>query len=184
MPQKRNPDAAELVRGKTARVHGDLAALLSLTRALPMAYNRDLQEDREPLFHAVETTLACTGVVSGMWRTLSIEPDRFEDELRGDFSLATEIADSLATSGVPFREAHGVAARIVRHCEERGIGLDRLSSDEAASFHPALASGIGALVDPRAAVERRTSTGGTAWTEVQRQVRALRAALGGDGTAS
>jgi len=184
MPQKRNPDAAELIRGKAARVHGHVAALLSLTRGLPLAYNRDLQEDRAPLFDAVETTLACLQVAAGAWRTLTLAPDRFERALRGDFALATEIADRLAGGGVPFREAHGVAGRIVRACEERGVGLDGLTAEEAAAFHPALAGGIDDLLDPRAAAERKTSAGGTASREVARQVAALRAAYGGSSTAS
>ncbi len=176
MPQKRNPDAAELVRGKAARVMADLQALLVLTKGLPMAYNRDLQEDREPLFHAVETTLASVGIMAGMWRTLEVKTARFDTALEGDFSLATELADALAARDVPFREAHEVVGRIVRWCEQEGVDLRGLTSGHAASFHPAFAEiDLAAWLDPRAAVARRSSLGGTAWSEVVRQVALLRA---------
>ncbi|MEM7357278.1 MAG: argininosuccinate lyase, partial [Acidobacteriota bacterium] len=131
MPQKRNPDAAELVRGKSARVYGDLTTLLNLVRALPLAYNRDLQEDREPLFDAVETTLASVRIAAGMWRTLRVFHERYESALQGDFSLATELADLLVDRGVPFREAHEVVGRIVVWCEEQGAGLEALTPEGA-----------------------------------------------------
>ncbi len=174
MPQKRNPDAAELVRGKSARVQGDLQALLSLTRTLPMSYNRDLQEDREPLFDAVGTTLAMVRITAGMWRTLTVTRGRFDDELVGDFSLATELADLLAERGVPFREAHEAVGQMVRWCEERGENLSALTGEVARGFHPEMPDEIGPWLDPEAAAERRTSQGGTAWSEVLRQVGELR----------
>ena len=174
MPQKRNPDAAELVRGKAARVVGDLATLLNLVKSLPLAYNRDLQEDREPLFDAVDTTEDCLRMMAGMWESLSIDPERFETALAGDFSLATELADLLAERGVPFREAHNVVGRIVRHCEDKGITLTELTPELAETFHEHLSGDLRPWLDPRQAVERRTSRGGTAWSEVQRQVTNLR----------
>ena len=174
MPQKHNPDAAELVRGKSARVYGDLQALLSLVKALPLAYNRDLQEDREPLFDAVETTRGCARIMAGMWRTLTVARERFETVLQGDFSLATELADLLAERGVAFREAHEVVGRIVRWCEEQGAGLEALTPEAAKRFHPAFPDDLGPWLDPRAAAERRTSYGGTAWSEIERQVATLR----------
>ena len=177
MPQKRNPDAAELVRGKSARVVGDLQTLLVLVRALPLAYNRDLQEDREPLFDAVETTLDSVRITAGMWRTLTVARERFEVALEGDFSLATELADLLAARGVAFREAHDVVGRIVRWCEEQGAGLEALTPEVAQRFHTAFPSDLGPWLDPRAAAARRTSAGGTAWSEIEKQVETLRAAL-------
>jgi argininosuccinate lyase len=173
MPQKRNPDGAELVRGKAARVYGDLQALLALVKGLPLAYNRDLQEDRHALFDALDTTAACLGIMDGMWRTLAVERERFETELHGDTSLATDWADALVERGVPFREAHEILGRVVRRCAERGGGLDRLTADEAERFHPALGE-VRMLLDPRAAAERRTSRGGTAWREIERQIALLR----------
>ncbi len=174
MPQKRNPDGAELVRGKAARVQGDLVSLLALTRSLPLAYNRDLQEDRRPLFDALQTTIDSMQVMTGMWRTLTVHRERYEEALVGDFSLATELADLLVSRGVPFREAHGVVGRIVRHCEDAGGDLGLLTPELAATFHPELGGDLSAWLDPRAAAERRRSTGGTAWVEIQRQVALLR----------
>ncbi len=177
MPQKHNPDAAELVRGKSARVYGNLQVLLSLVKALPLAYNRDLQEDREPLFDAVETTTGCLGIMAGMWRTLTVARERFETALQGDFSLATELADLLAERGVAFREAHEVVGGIVRWCEEQGTGLEALTPEAAKRFHPAFPDDLGSWLDPRAAAERRSSLGGTAWSEIERQVELLRKKL-------
>ena len=174
MPQKRNPDAAELVRGKSARVHGALQALLVMAKGLPLAYNRDLQEDREALFDAVETTLASVEICAGMWRTLEFHHDRFEADLEGDFSLATELADLLVERGVAFREAHEVVGGIIRWCEEQGGNLTLLDGAKAQDFHPAFPDDLGPWLDPRAAAERRSSRGGTAWSEIERQVAMLR----------
>ncbi|MEM6454733.1 MAG: argininosuccinate lyase, partial [Acidobacteriota bacterium] len=175
MPQKRNPDAAELVRGKVGRVFADVQTLLVLTKALPLAYNRDLQEDRAALFDALDTTEASVAITAGMWRTLTVAHDRFEAALAGDFSLATEIADLLAARGVPFREAHEIVGGIVRDCEAAGRGLEPA---HVATFHPALAAeDLGPWLDPHAAAARRTSRGGTAWPEIERQCALLRATL-------
>ena len=177
MPQKRNPDAAELVRGKAGRVLGDLSALLVMVKGLPLAYNRDLQEDREALFDAVETTVACASITAGMWATLSVHTDRYREALAGDFLLATELADYLVERGLPFREAHHVSGRLVRWCERRGVNFTALSPEVLAQHHPLLDEGALAWLDPEAAAERRRSLGGTAWSEVQRQLTLLRATL-------
>jgi len=176
MPQKRNPDAAELVRGRAARVQGDLQTLLSLLRGQPLAYNRDLQEDRRALFDAVASTADCATVLAGTLSELHFV-DRFESELRGDFSLATEVADFLVGEGLSFRDAHGVAARLVKWCEEHEVDLSGVTAEVAGEFHPALAEHLGELLDPRAAAERRTSFGGTAWSEIERQVAIIRQQL-------
>ncbi len=177
MPQKRNPDAAELVRGRAARIQGVLAGLLALVKGLPMSYNRDLQEEREPLMDAVEGTAACVRILQGVWRTLTVRKDRFERELQGDFALATELADHLAARGVPFREAHHAAGRAVRLCEERGTDLAGLTLDDLRAIHPAFDASALAALDPVRAAERRVSRGGTAWSEVRRQVGLLRELL-------
>ena len=174
MPQKRNPDAAELVRGKAARVIGDLVALLTLVKGLPLSYNRDLQEDKAPLFDALDTTRDAARIMAGVWRTLTFDPGRFEAELAGDFSLATDLADHLAAGGVPFREAHEIVGRLVRWCERERRKLGDVAPGEAAGFHPRLAAALGQVLDPRAAAERRSSAGGTAWPEIERQVALLR----------
>ncbi len=176
MPQKRNPDAAELVRGRAARVQGNLQTLLSLLRSQPLAYNRDLQEDRRALFDAVASAADCATVLAGTVRELQFV-DRFETELHGDFSLATEVADFLVGEGLSFRDAHGAAARLVKWCEERDLDLSGVPTEVAGEFHPALANQLGNLLDPRAAAARRTSTGGTSRDEVMRQLHLLRAGL-------
>jgi argininosuccinate lyase len=176
MPQKRNPDAAELVRGKVGRVYGSLTSLLTLVKALPLAYNRDLQEDKHALFQAVDTTMACTRVLTGCYGSLEV---RGGPDLRGDFLLATELADFLAGRGVPFREAHRVVGQLVASCEQRGGNLSLLSLEDLQAAHPAFDAEAIAWLEPEAAVERRTSLGGTAWCEVERQVGVLRGMLGG-----
>jgi argininosuccinate lyase len=163
MPQKRNPDGAELIRGKCAGVFGDLQTLLSLVKNLPLAYNRDLQEDRRALMHALDTTTDSVAMMAALWR---------------DFSLATEIADHLARAGVPFREGYQIAGAIVKHCEARGGNLNLLDRATAAGFHPLLDIDLRELLDPEQAVERRRSHGGTAWVEIERQVDALYALVG------
>jgi argininosuccinate lyase len=174
MPQKRNPDAAELIRGKSGRVVGALTALLVMVKGLPMAYNRDLQEDRPALFDAIHTAIASTRVAAGCIASMTV---REGPDLNGDPLLATELADFLAAQGVPFREAHHVVGRIVRHCEQQNSNLAALSVADLQSFHPAFSFEALAWLDPAAAADRRTSHGGTAWPEIQRQIAALRATL-------
>ena len=172
MPQKRNPDAPELVRGKSGRVVGALNALITMTKGLPMAYNRDLQEDRNALFDALHTTIACVRVTAGCFESMTVKggPD-----LTGDFALTTELADFLASQGVPFREAHHVAGRLVKTCEERGCTLAALKLEDLQAEHAAFTEEALLWLDPETAVERRQSRGGTAWSEVERQIGLLRA---------
>jgi argininosuccinate lyase len=174
MPQKRNPDGAELVRGEAGNVFGHLQALLNLTKGLPLAYNRDLQQERKPLIESVLRTTASVQLLAAMWRDLYIRTARFERELFGDFSLATELADLLVERGVPFREAHGIVARAVRWCEEQGGNLTLLDGGVAQQFHPGFPSDLSIWLDPRAAAERRSSQGGTASTEIERQASLMR----------
>jgi argininosuccinate lyase len=174
MPQKRNPDAAELIRGKSGRVIGDLSALFVMVKGLPLAYNRDLQEDRQALFDAIETTLESVRVMDGMWTSLEVRREHYQKKLEGDFLLATELADYLAAKGVPFREAHHVAGRLVRWCEDRGENFKLLDLPTLRQHHAAFEADALAWLDPASAAERRTSLGGTAWSEVMRQVELLR----------
>jgi argininosuccinate lyase len=178
MPQKRNPDAAELVRGKTARVYGSLVQLLALVKGLPLAYNRDLQEDRSALFDAVMTTLETVELLVEIWRDLAFDSDRFVGELAVSASLATELADGLAALGVPFREAHGVVARLVKDLEREGRELGSLSAEELTAYDSRFPEKAVTWLDPQAAIDRRTSLGGTAWSEVKRQMALLRDLLG------
>jgi argininosuccinate lyase len=174
MPQKRNPDAAELVRGKAGRVYGDLQALLTMVKGLPLAYNRDLQEDRHSLFDAMGTTIACVEMMQGMWATLSVYTERYTEVLKGDFLLATELADYLAAKGVPFRDAHHVSGSLVKWCEDRGGNFSLLTLEVLQEHHSAFEADAFEWLELEAAVERRVSHGGTAWSEVQRQVVLLR----------
>ena len=178
MPQKRNPDGAELIRGEAGMVFGHLQALLTLTKAMPLAYNRDLQQERKPLIESVLRTTASVQLLAAMWRELDVRTQRFERELYGDFSLATELADLLVERGVPFREAHRVVAQAVRWCEEQGGNLGLLDGGAAQRFHSDFPSDLGPWLDPRAAAERRISFGGTASTEIERQSLLLRKLLG------
>ena len=171
MPQKRNPDAAELIRGKTGRVYGSLFSLFTLTKGLPMAYNRDLQEDRHALFDAIHTTLACISVMKGAISSATILEG---PNVEGDALLATEIADYLSSKGVPFRDAHHVSGRVVRYCEEHHIGLHELSLEQYRGFHLEFDDEIWNWLQPSAAVERRNSRGGTAWCEIERQFQQIR----------
>ncbi len=174
MPQKRNPDAAELVRGKSATVLGCCTTLLALPRSQPLAYNRDMQQDREALFVAVDTTIDCILVMTEVWRDLSIDSERYEADLIGDPCLATEVADDLTRGGLPFRTAHSIAARLVRRCESLGCTLDDLAEDQLEAVHAGLAEVVSRVGSPRDAAERRRSHGGSSSSEIARQVDVLR----------
>jgi argininosuccinate lyase len=173
MPQKRNPDAAELIRGKASRVQGNLTAALSLIKGLPLAYNRDLQEIKEVLISSVDLTVSSLRIMVGIWRSLVINSERFATEMHGDFSLATELADALVLRGVPFRDAHQVVAELVRDLEAEGRDLSGLTLEELKSVHSEFQPEVLAWLDPRTAAERRDSQGGTAWSEIERQIALL-----------
>lgn len=171
MPQKKNPDMAELVRGKTGRVYGDLVALLTVMKGLPLAYNRDMQEDKEPLFDAADTTADCLGIMASMMRTVKFRRGRFEKELRGDFLMATELADYLARKGVPFREAHGIVGNVVRECERRRILLTDLSLDVYRSFSPMFDEDLYQHLTPESSIRAKRSAGSTSPREVRRALQ-------------
>ena len=175
MPQKRNPDVAELVRGKAGRVIGDLMALLTIVKGLPLTYNRDLQEDKEPVFDAVTTLSLTLPAMTGCVASLTFDRDRLAAAAAGGFSLATDLAEELVRRGVPFREAHEVVGGVVRMAEERGVDLDGLSPDEIASAHEVLDQSVADLLDVRQAVERRRAVLGTSSTSVAAQLQRLRA---------
>ncbi len=167
MPQKKNPDIAELVRGKTGRVVGDLVALLVLLKGLPLAYNRDLQEDKPPLFDAFDTVEAVLGMLRGMIGTIRFRPERMRAALRDGFLDATEMADWLAARGVPFREAHHVVGRLVGEAARRGVGLAQLPLEALRAEHPAFDATVYDALDMERAVERRDLPGGPARRRVQ-----------------
>ncbi len=177
MPQKKNPDMAELVRGKTGRVVGDLVALLVLLKGLPLAYNRDLQEDKMPAFDAFDTVDASLTVLAGAIESAVFRPDVMRRALREGFLDATEIADYLAAKGVPFREAHHVAGRLVGKAVQLGKVLSDLTVDELRSEHPSIDEDLYAALDPETIVERRDVIGGPAKAQVAHQIEALRLRL-------
>ncbi|WP_116716028.1 argininosuccinate lyase [Euzebya tangerina] len=179
MPQKRNPDVAELVRGKTGRLIGDLVSLLVTLKGLPLTYNRDLQEDKEPVFDAVDTLQLALPAVAGMVRTLTFDNERISGSAAGGFALATDVAEALVVAGVPFRTAHERVGEVVAACEAEGIDITELAPDRLAAELPELdPSAIADLLDPAGAVRRRTTVQGPAPEAVRSQIAALRERLG------
>ena len=177
MPQKKNPDVAELARGKAGRLIGDLAGLLATLKGLPLAYNRDLQEDKEPVFDAVDTLEVLLPAVSGMVATLVFHTDRLASLAPQGFALATDIAEWLVRQGVAFRVAHEVAGACVRVCEQRGIELWDLTDDDLAALSPALTPGVREVLTVEGSLASRNGVGGTAPVRVAEQLLAARAAL-------
>jgi argininosuccinate lyase len=176
MPQKKNPDAYELMRGKAGRLIGDLNALLITQKSLPLGYSKDLQEDKEPLFDAVDSVLAMLAVLPEMLRTSSFDGERMA-EAAGGFALATELADFLAASGVPFREAHHAVGRLVRRCEELEVSLEDVPQEELVAAHPALSGLPDGLLTPPGSVRNKRSAGSTSPGSVEEQLREARAFL-------
>jgi argininosuccinate lyase len=181
MPQKKNPDVAELIRGKTGRVYGDLLTLLTLMKGLVLAYNKDMQEDKEPLFDAYDTVFACVTLMGRMLQDATFNSDRMGASLHGDFSTATDLADALASDGVPFREAHEIVGRVVRGCIEKNIGLEELTLFELQTYDERFTEKALAAVLPLASANARLSRGGTATPAVQEQLERARALLGSSG---
>ncbi len=182
MPQKRNPDVAELVRGKAGRVIGDLVSVLVLLKGLPLTYNRDLQEDKEPVFDAVDTLQAVLPAMAGTVRSLVFDRERLAGAAAGGFAMATELAEELVRRGVPFRDAHEQVGALVARCEGRGVDVTDLPHAEIRAALPELADAdIASLLDPAAAVARRSSSMGPAPDSVRAQVTRLRALIGGEG---
>lgn len=170
MPQKKNPDVAELIRGRVGRVYGQLMASLTMLKALPLAYNRDLQEDKVHLFAAVDTVGPCLRLMHLMLSTAEFRTNRMEESLSGDFSNATELADYLVRKGLPFREAHEVVGRIVVHCLKTAQQLERMSLTELRVIHPAFAADVLDVLPHSHAMEARVSDGGTGSAAVREQL--------------
>ena len=177
MPQKKNPDVAELVRGKSARVIGDLVALLTLQKGLPLGYNRDLQEDKTPLFDAVATVGIATDALSGALATATFRVDRMRSALGEGHVTATEVADFLAARGVPFREAHEITGRLVREAMARGVALSDVPVPVMRGFHALLDESVLPLLDPETAIERRKTFGAPSLAHVKQAIASARRAL-------
>jgi len=178
MPQKKNPDVAELARGKAGRLVGNLAGLLTTLKALPLAYNRDLQEDKEPVFDSVDSLTVLLPAFTGMVATLRFSTSRLEELAPQGFSLATDVADWLVGEGVPFREAHEIAGACVRLCEERGIELWDLTDADLTSLSTRLRPPVRSVLTVQGSMASRSATGGTAPQRVAEQLDAVRGVAG------
>ena len=174
MPQKKNSDMAELCRGKTGRVYGDLITLLTVLKGLPLAYNKDMQEDKEPVFDAADTLRLCLRVFSPMLDTVTVHEDRMLEAARGGFINATDLADYLVGKGVPFRDAYKTAGRAVARCLERNTTLEELSPEEYRALDERIGEDVYPAVDIYNCVEKRSSEGGTSFASVEKQICGLR----------
>jgi argininosuccinate lyase len=174
MPQKRNPEAAEILRGKSARTIGDLASVLALLKSLPLAYDSDLQEDKEPLFDALDTARRSLEAAAVLAAGIEYRPERMREALRGGFLTATDLADHLVGRGVPFREAHERAGAAVRTAEARGCELWELTLEELRADCPEAGEDVFEALAPEGAVAARRSPGGPAPERVEEQIRAAR----------
>ena len=173
MPQKKNPDVPELVRGKTGRVYGHLIGLLTTLKALPLSYNRDLQEDKPALFDALDTVTTSVNVMTELMRRLTVNRDVLARAVQSGGLLATELADYLVERGVPFRDAHGITGRIVRTALDQGRELTDLSLEELRSCSDRIEKGVFARLTVSAAIDRKRQTGGTARRQVEQRITAL-----------
>ncbi len=177
MPQKKNPDMAELVRGKTGRVYGDLMALLTVLKGLPLAYNKDMQEDKEAIFDALETVKQCLGVFAPMLESMKTRPDNMRKAAGEGFINATDLADYLVRRGLPFRDAYKTVGQIVAHCLATGKVLETLPLDEYRRFSPLFEDDLHAAISLDACVNKRTSAGGTAPGSLDPQIAYLQSFL-------
>ncbi|MGV0011442.1 argininosuccinate lyase [Limosilactobacillus fermentum] len=177
MPQKKNPDMAELVRGKTGRVNGHLLGLLTTIKGLPLAYNKDLQEDKEGLFDAVKTIMPSLNVVAGMLETAHVNKEKIAQATERDFSNATELADYLATKGIPFRQAHAIVGQLVLEGLKTGTTLQEIPLVKYQEIDPAIGEDVYHDLQSKVAVERRNSLGGTGFDQVKAQIEAAKQLL-------
>ncbi|RLQ97944.1 argininosuccinate lyase [Falsibacillus albus] len=177
MPQKKNPDMAELIRGKTGRVYGHLIGMLTTLKGLPLAYNKDMQEDKEGMFDTAQTIQRSLDIFAGMVETMKVNESNLASAVAKDFSNATELADYLAVKGIPFRDAHEIVGKLVLHCVETNIFLVDLSIEDFQNACPLIAEDIYEVLSPEQAVKRRNSYGGTGFAQVEIQIEKARAAL-------
>ncbi len=170
MPQKKNPDMAELIRGKSGRVFGNLISMLTILKGLPMTYNKDMQEDKEGMFDTVHTMIGSLKIFAGMIETMTVKTDVMEEAVNQDFSNATELADYLAAKGIPFREAHEIVGKLVLYCINKNCYLLDLSLEEFKNACGEISEDVYAVLSPTEAVRRRNSYGGTGFDQVEIQL--------------
>ena len=159
MPQKKNPDIAELVRGKTGRVYGALVSILTTMKGIPLAYNKDMQEDKELTFDAIDTVKGCLALFGGMVSTMQFRKENMEASAKNGFTNATDAADYLVNHGVPFRDAHGIVGQLVLKCIDQGISLDELPLEEYKALCPAFEADIYDAISMKTCVEKRNTLG-------------------------
>lgn len=177
MPQKKNPDMAELIRGKTGRVYGNLFSLLTVMKGLPLAYNKDFQEDKEGMFDTTETIVKSLQIMTGMIQTMQVNHERMKRSTEKDFSNATELADYLAGKGIPFRQAHEIVGKLVSECLSKGIYLQDIPLEEYQAVQPVIEADIYDKLDSYTAVKNRRSYGGTGFDQVKQQIEAAKQSL-------
>jgi argininosuccinate lyase len=177
MPQKKNPDMAELIRGKTGRVYGSLIALLTVMKSLPLAYNKDMQEDKEAVFDAADTARACLSVFTGMVETLTFKTQKMYDSAREGYTNATDVADWLVKNGTTFRDAHEITGRLVLYAIEKNAKLDDLTLDEYKNISPVFNDTIFAAITAEACVNARNIKGGPAETAILAAIKDAEAFL-------
>jgi argininosuccinate lyase len=173
MPQKKNPDVAELIRGKTGRVYGSLVCILTMMKGLPMSYNRDMQEDKEALFDAVDTVKECLAVLGAMLECTKFNRKRMREEAAKGFTTATDVAEYLAMKGVPFRHAHGIVGRLVGYCIEKGKTLSELTLKELRAFYEGFDKSVYAVFKVENSVKARNHEGGTSKQAVLRRIKEI-----------
>mgnify|MGYP000588616808 FL=1 len=159
MPQKKNPDIAELVRGKTGRVYGALMSILTTMKGIPLAYNKDMQEDKELTFDAIDTVKGCLALFEGMISTMKFRKDVMENSAKHGFTNATDAADYLVNHGVPFRDAHGIVGRLVLYCLDKKIPLDKMTLEEYKAISPVFEEDIYEAISIKTCVEKRMTIG-------------------------
>ena len=174
MPQKKNPDIAELVRGKTGRVYGALISILTTMKGIPLAYNKDMQEDKELTFDAIDTVKGCLALFEGMIRTMKFNKDAMEKSAAMGFTNATDAADYLVGKGVPFRDAHGIIGRLVLFCIEKNCSIDELSIEELKEISPVFEEDIYQAISLKTCVEKRLTTGGPGPEAMREVIRVQR----------
>lgn len=174
MPQKKNPDMAELVRGKSGRVYGDLISLLTICKGLPLAYNKDLQEDKEPVFDAADTVKACLNIFTEMILTISVKKENMAHAAKFGYMNATDAADYLVSKGIPFRDCHEIIGKIVLYCINKGIAIDDLTMDEFKGFSEKFEEDIYDKISIRSCIEAKKSKGSTSFASVKEQLEHLK----------
>jgi argininosuccinate lyase len=178
MPQKKNPDVPELIRGKTARVYGDLMSLLTLMKGQPLAYNRDNQEDKLPLFDAIDTAKTCLRVFAGLLATMTPNREAMHESALKGFATATDFADYLVRKGIPFRDAHAVVGRAVRQALDAGAGLEELSLEALRALEPRIGEDVYDVLSLEGSVGARSHPGGTAPAQVKAAIDRARTKIG------